>query len=57
MAVISPDIENIQRFKVPPTPGEWDLINYFNDHLDDAYEVFFNLSLANYNLGRYWQFE
>lgn len=42
MAVIYPDIENIQRLKVPPTPGEWNLINYLKDHLDDAYEVFFN---------------
>ncbi|QNI04388.1 NERD domain-containing protein [Halomonas sp. SH5A2] len=42
MAVIYPDIENIQRLKVPPTPGEWDLINFLKDHLDDAYEVFFN---------------
>jgi len=42
MAVIYPDIENIQRLKVPPTPGEWNLINYLRDHLDDTYEVFFN---------------
>lgn len=42
MAVIYPDIENIQRLKVPPTPGEWSLINYLKDHLDDSYEVFFN---------------
>lgn len=42
MAIIYPDIENIQRLKVPPTPGEWDLINFLKDHLDDAYEVFFN---------------
>ncbi|MGL5335123.1 MAG: NERD domain-containing protein, partial [Enterovibrio sp.] len=42
MAIIYPDIENIQRLKVPPTPGEWTLINYFKDYLDDTYEVFFN---------------
>lgn len=42
MAVIYPDLENIQRLKVPPTPGEWDLINYLKAHLDDTYEVFFN---------------
>lgn len=42
MAVIYPDIENIQCLKVPPTSGEWHLINYLKDHLDDAYEVFFN---------------
>lgn len=42
MAVIYPDIENIQRLKVPPTPGEWNLINHLKDNLDDTYEVFFN---------------
>ncbi|TSC54049.1 MAG: hypothetical protein LiPW30_779 [Parcubacteria group bacterium LiPW_30] len=42
MAVIYPELENIQRFKVPPTPGEWDLITYLKDNLDDTYEVFFN---------------
>lgn len=42
MAVIYPDIENIQRLKVPPTPGEWALINHLKDNLDDTYEVFFN---------------
>ena len=42
MAVIYPELENIQRLKVPPTPGEWDLINYLKDHLDDTYEIFFN---------------
>jgi hypothetical protein len=42
MAVIYPDIENIQRLKVPPTLGEWSLINHLKDNLDDTYEVFFN---------------
>ena len=42
MAVIYPDIENIQRLKVPPTLGEWSLIDHLNDKLDDTYEVFFN---------------
>lgn len=42
MAIIYPDIENIQRLKVPPTPGEWSLINYLKSHLEDTYEVFFN---------------
>lgn len=42
MAVIYPDLENIQRLKVPPTPGEWDLTNYLKAHLDDTYEVFVN---------------
>lgn len=42
MAVIYPKLENIQRLKVPPTPGEWNLISYLKDNLDDTYEVFFN---------------
>ena len=42
MAVIYPELENIQRLKVPPTSGEWDLVSYIKDHLDDTYEVFFN---------------
>ena len=42
MAVIYPELENIQRLKVPPTPGEWDLVTYLKDNLDDSYEVFFN---------------
>jgi hypothetical protein len=42
MAVLSPDLENIKRFKVPPTAGEWDLIVYLTENLDDSYEIFFN---------------
>ena len=42
MATIYPGLENIQRLKVSPTPGEWSLLSYLKDHLDDAYEVFFN---------------
>lgn len=42
MAVIYPDLENIQRLKVPPTAGEWCLINHLKEHLDETYEVFFN---------------
>ncbi len=42
MAVLYPDLENIQRLKVLPTAGEWNLINYLKDHLDDTYEIFFN---------------
>lgn len=42
MAVIHPDLENIQRLKVPPTPGEWDLVSHLQIQLDDTYEVFFN---------------
>ena len=42
MAIIYPELENIQRLKVPPTLGEWGLVKYLKDHLDDTYEVFFN---------------
>lgn len=42
MAVIYPELENIQRLKVSPTPGEWELVRYLKDNLDDSYEVFFN---------------
>jgi len=42
MAIIYPELENIERLKVAPTPGEWALVNYLKDHLDDTYEVFFN---------------
>ena len=42
MAVIYPELENIRRLKVTPTPGEWHLINFLVDHLDDTFEIFFN---------------
>jgi hypothetical protein len=42
MAVIYPELENIQRLKVTPTAGEWFLVTYLKAHLDDTYEVFFN---------------
>ncbi|WGZ92697.1 MAG: NERD domain-containing protein [Candidatus Thiothrix putei] len=42
MAIICPDLENIQRLKVPPTHGELHLLSFLKDNLDDTYEVFFN---------------
>ncbi|GGB67613.1 UvrD-helicase domain-containing protein [Shewanella inventionis] len=42
MAKFYPSIENITRLKVKPTEGELHLIHYFNEHLDDTFEVFFN---------------
>jgi hypothetical protein len=42
MAIIYPDMENIQRLKVPPTGGEWELIRYLVSNLDDSHEIFFN---------------
>lgn len=42
MAVFLPSIEQIQRLKVPPTKGEWTLIEFLRDNLDDSYEVYYN---------------
>ena len=42
MAVIYPELENIHRLKVLPTPGERHLVNYLKEHLNATYEVFFN---------------
>lgn len=42
MASLYPSLENIERLKVKPTEGEYHLIHYLNEHLDDSYEVFFN---------------
>ena len=32
MAYLYPELENIQRLKVPPTQGEWALVNYLKDN-------------------------
>jgi len=42
VAIIYPTLENIQLLKVKPTEGEWCLVRYLKEHLDDSYEVFFN---------------
>ena len=42
MAKFYPSIETISRFKVPPTEGEWTLLNFLSQILDDSYEVYFN---------------
>ena len=42
MANLYPSLENIERLKVQPTEGEYHLLNYLNEHLDDSYEVYFN---------------
>ncbi len=42
MAIFYPSIETISKFKVPPTEGEWTLLNFLNKILDDSYEVYFN---------------
>src|SRR5690554_219123 len=42
MAILYPDIENIRKLRVAPTEGEWTLIKFLQQNLDDSYEVFFN---------------
>ena len=41
MAQIFPSIENIERLKVQPTDGEWFILNYLIDSLDDDFEIYF----------------
>ena len=45
MAIVYPTLENIERLKVKPEDGEWHLIKYLEEHLDDSHEIFFNPSL------------
>ena len=42
MASFFPSIEQINRFKVPPTDGELTLLTFLGDVLDNSYEVYFN---------------
>ncbi len=42
MATFYPPLEKIAKFKVPPTEGEWALLNFLGKVLDDSYEVYFN---------------
>lgn len=42
MAIFYPSINKINKFRVPPTDGEWTLINFLKDILDDTFEVYFN---------------
>ena len=42
MAIFLPSIENIQKFKVQPTDGEWTLLRFLEKNLDDSFEVYFN---------------
>ena len=41
MAILSPPIEVIKRQKVQPTDGEWTLLNFLLENLDDTYEIYF----------------
>lgn len=42
MAQFYPTIENIQKFKVQPTEGEWALLHFLERNLDNSFEVYFN---------------
>lgn len=42
MATFYPSLEIISKFKVQPTEGEWTLLNFLDETLDDSYEVYFN---------------
>ena len=46
MAQIFPTIENIERFKVQPTEGEWFILNYLVDNLDADFEIYFQSFLG-----------
>lgn len=41
MAKLSPTIDFIKRQKVKPTEGEWTLLNFLLDNLDDTYEIYY----------------
>lgn len=42
MPIFYPDLEKIQSFRVRPTEGEWTLLAFLNNTLDDSFEVYFN---------------
>jgi len=41
MAILEPEIEVIKRQKVKPTLGEWKLLNFLLENLDNTYEIFY----------------
>ncbi len=41
MAVFIPSLEEIKKWRVAPTEGEWHLLNFLT-YLDDSYEIYFN---------------
>lgn len=45
MAQFIPSIEKIKQFRVQPTEGEWALLRFLEQTLDDSYEVYFNAFL------------
>ena len=42
MAKFIPSIEKIKQFTVQPTEGEWTLLRFLEQTLDDSFEVYFN---------------
>ena len=42
MAQFIPSIEKIKQFRVQPTEGEWRLLRFLEQTLDNSYEVYFN---------------
>lgn len=41
MAVLSPPLEVIKNQKVKPTEGEWKILNFLLENLNDSYEIFY----------------
>lgn len=42
MALVYPDFLTISKLRVPPTEGEFSLLEYLSAKLDSSYEIFFN---------------
>ncbi|MBQ6750494.1 MAG: AAA family ATPase [Bacteroidaceae bacterium] len=42
MAKLFPKIEYIARWKVQPQAGEWAMLNFLQNNLDDSFDVYFN---------------
>ena len=41
MAILTPKLEEIRRKKVGPSEGEWTLLKFLADNLDNSYEIFY----------------
>lgn len=42
MATFIPSLDKIQMFKVQPEEGEWSLLRFLEQTLDDSFEIYFN---------------
>lgn len=42
MAQFIPSLDRIDKFQVKPTDGEWALLRFLEQALDDSFEVYFN---------------